>query len=207
MAASRSRRVRTGFVLDASHSLLRGLIISGFSVGVSVPALDTSANPWSATSSRATPSAITSSTPSTPKRDLLCPPRITVALRGRPGQPQQGVILYSSEYHRRRQQPQENNIICGNGRQPGSRCSVQPGASGNQILGNQIGMAGPSTNGLYVQDGNGAEGVLIESTGSLANPLGIVYASSNFVGSATGGNVISGNAGAGVQPRGRRGEP
>ena len=31
-----------GFVLDASHSLLRGLIISGFNVGVSVPALDTS---------------------------------------------------------------------------------------------------------------------------------------------------------------------
>ena len=60
-------------------------------------------------------------------------------------------------------------------------------------------MAGPSINGLYVQDGNGAEGVLIESSGSLANPLGIVYASSNFVGSATGGNVISGNAGAGVQ--------
>ena len=30
----------TGFVLDASHSLLRGLIISGFSVGVSVSALD-----------------------------------------------------------------------------------------------------------------------------------------------------------------------
>ena len=35
----------TGFVLDASHSLLRGLIISGFSVGVSVSALDTSGNP------------------------------------------------------------------------------------------------------------------------------------------------------------------
>ena len=35
----------TGFVLDASHSLLRGLIISGFSVGVSVSAFDTSGNP------------------------------------------------------------------------------------------------------------------------------------------------------------------
>ena len=59
-------------------------------------------------------------------------------------------------------------------------------------------MAGPSLNGLYVQDGNGAEGVLIESSGSLAGPQRIVYASSNFVGSATGGNVISGNTGAGV---------
>ena len=34
-----------GFVLDASHSLLRGLIISGFNVGVSVLALDSSNNP------------------------------------------------------------------------------------------------------------------------------------------------------------------
>ena len=75
---------------------------------------------------------------------------------------------------------------------------VEPGASGNQILGNQIGMAGPTINGLYVQAGNGAEGVLIESTGSLADPLGIDYASSNYVGSATGGNLISGNTGAGV---------
>ena len=59
-------------------------------------------------------------------------------------------------------------------------------------------MAGPTINGLYAQAGNGADGVLIESTGSLANPQGIVYASSNYVGSATGGNVISGNTGAGV---------
>ena len=35
----------TGFVLDASHCLLRGLIISGFNVGVSVSALDTNHNP------------------------------------------------------------------------------------------------------------------------------------------------------------------
>jgi len=75
---------------------------------------------------------------------------------------------------------------------------IIPGAAGNQILGNQIGMAGPSINGLYVQDGNGAEGVLIQSSGSLADPQDIDYASSNFVGSATGGNVISGNTGAGV---------
>ncbi len=44
--------------------------------------------------------------------------------------------------------------------------ALQPGASGNQLLGNQIGMAGPSSNGLYSQDGNGAEGVLILSSGS-----------------------------------------
>ena len=43
---------------------------------------------------------------------------------------------------------------------------IEPGASGNQVLGNQIGVVGPSTNGLYFRDGNGAEGVLIESTGN-----------------------------------------
>ena len=53
----------TGFVLDASHCLLRGLIISGFNVGVSVSALTPITTPWSATSSRATPSAITTPTP------------------------------------------------------------------------------------------------------------------------------------------------
>ena len=113
----------------------------------------------------------------------------------RAGNSQQGVVLNSSNTTVGGSNPQENNIICGNGAQG---ILVEPGASGNQILGNQIGMAGPSINGLYVQAGNGAEGVLIESTGSLANPQGIVYASSNYVGSATGGNVISGNTGAGV---------
>jgi hypothetical protein len=94
----------------------------------------------------------------------------------RAGNSQQGVVLYSINTTVGGSNPQENNIICGNGAQG---ILVEPGASGNQILGNQIGMAGPSTNGLYVQDGNGAEGVLVESTGSLANPQGIVYASSN----------------------------
>ena len=39
---------------------------------------------------------------------------------------------------------------------------------------------------------------MIQSADSLGNPLEIVYASSNFVGSATGGNVISSNHGDGV---------
>lgn len=186
----------TGFVLDASHSLLRGLIISGFSVGVSVPALDSSGNPVVGDLIQGNSIGDYFVYPVDPNTGSPLPTPNTVGFVQGQGNTQQGVVLYSSNTTVGGSNPQENNIICGNGAQG---ILVQPGASGNQILGNQIGMAGPSVNGLYVQDGNGAEGVLIDSSGSLANPLSIVYASSNFVGSATGGNVISGNAGAGVR--------
>src|SRR5271157_6032888 len=184
-----------GFELDASHSLLRGLIISGFSVGVSVSALDTSLNPvvGDLIQGNTIGDYFTFPVDTDTGTALQSPDNVEFV---RAGNAQQGVVLNSSNTTVGGSNPQENNIICGNGAQG---ILVQPGASGNQILGNQIGMAGPSINGLYVQDGNGAEGVLIESTGSLSDPQGIVYASSNYVGSATGGNVISGNGGAGVQ--------
>ena len=184
----------TGFVLDASHCLLRGLIISGFNVGVSVSALDTNHNPLvgDLIQGNSIGDYYTYHVDTDTGAALPSPDNVEFV---RAGNSQQGVVLNSSNTTVGGSNPQENNIICGNGQQG---ILVRPGASGNQILGNQIGMAGPSTSGLYVQDGNGAEGVLIESTGSLANPQGIVYASSNYVGSATGGNVISGNTGAGV---------
>ena len=37
---------------------------------------------------------------------------------------------------------QDANVICGNGAQG---VLIEPGASGNQVLGNQIGVVGPST--------------------------------------------------------------
>ena len=81
---------------------------------------------------------------------------------------------------------------------------IEPGASGNQVLGNQIGLAGPSSNGFYFLDGNGAEGILIESSGTAANPSSIVYASSNTIGGAVGdaGNLISDNHGDGIHIEG-----
>ena len=179
-----------GFVLDASHSLLRGLIISGFNVGVSVD------NPVVGDLIQGNSIGDYFLYPVDPETGAPLPSPNTVAFTQSQGNTQEGVVLNSSNTTVGGSNPQENNIICGNGAQG---ILVQPGASGNQILGNQIGMAGPSTNGLYVQAGNGAEGVLIESTGSLSDPQGIVYASSNYVGSATGGNLISGNTGAGVQ--------
>ena len=93
--------------------------------------------------------------------------------------------------------PEDANVIGGNETQG---VMIEPGASGNRVLGNQIGVAGPSSSGLYFPAGNGAEGVLIQSSGSAGNPASIVYASSNVVGGAAAGsgNVISENGSYGV---------
>ncbi len=151
----------TGFVLDASDSLLRGLIISGFNVGVSV-------------GNSAVGDLIQGNSigdyflyPVDTETGSALPAPDNVVFTQGDGNFQQGVILNSSNTTVGGSNPQENNIICGNGAEG---ILVLPGASGNQILGNQIGMAGPSTNGLYSQDGNGAQGVLIDSSGNPTEP-------------------------------------
>ena len=142
----------TGFVLDASDSLLRGLIISGFSVGVSVSALDTSGNSVVGDLIQGNSIGdyytyrVDSNVDGVGTGSPLPSPDTVVFVTGA-GNTQQGVVLNSSNTTVGGSNPQENNIICGNGAQG---ILVEPGASGNQILGNQIGMAGPSTNGLYV---------------------------------------------------------
>ena len=85
----------------------------------------------------------------------------TVILAGQ-GNTQEGILLGSANATVGGFNPDENNVISGNGAQG---VLLVPGASGNQILGNQIGVIGPSTNGLYFQVGNGADGVWIESSG------------------------------------------
>ena len=69
----------TGFVLDASHCLLRGLIISGFSVGVSVSALDTSGNPVVGDLIQGNSIGDYFTYPVDPDTGSPCPPRITSA--------------------------------------------------------------------------------------------------------------------------------
>ena len=181
----------TGFVIHASHTSLRGMMISNFDVGIAVP------NPGSVGNliqgnfignGFFYPVDVETGNP-------LPAPHSVMYTTGM-GNSLQGVVLRSTNTTVGGSNPQESNVICGNGLQG---VWIQPGGFGNQILGNQIGMAGPSEDGRYIQDGNGAEGVLIESSGSLADPLNIVFASSNFVGSATGGNLISGNGGAGIR--------
>ena len=146
----------TGFVLNTSHSTLRGLAIDGFSVGVSIP------NP-------------------TNVGDLIQGNFIGVydtylvdAQTGAPvstdpvgiagvGNADQGVLLGSANATVGGTDPQDDNVIIGNGAQG---VLIEPGASGNQVLGNQIGVLGP-VEGFYFQLGNGAEGVLIESTSNV----------------------------------------
>jgi hypothetical protein len=177
-----------GFVLSASASILRGLAIEGFSVGVSVPS----------------PSDVGDLIqgnfignyviyPVDTETGAPLPAPNNVALVGQ-GNIQQAIVLDSANATVGGTDPQDSNVICGNGAQG---VLIQPGASGNQVLGNQIGVAGPVA-GFYFQDGNGADGVLIESSGTAGDPASIVYASSNTIGGVSGGNVISANGGDGV---------
>ena len=181
----------TGFVVDASHSLLRGLIISGFDVGVSVPQLDISGNPNTGSWIQGNfigdyvlyPVDPQTGTPLTGGNSAILASGTNTL---------QGVVLFSTNTTVGGPNPQENNVIIGNGQQG---IWIEPGASGNQVVSNQIGLVGPLDNGLYATDGNGAEGVWIQSSGSLRQPANIQYASSNYVLN----NVISANASHGVR--------
>ncbi len=180
-----------GFVINASNSILRGLAIEGFGVGVSVP------NPTDVGDLiQGNFIGVYLAYPVDPMTGVALPAPNTVELVGL-GNTQQGVVLGSRNATVGGTDPQDSNVIGGNGMQG---VLIEPGASGNQVLGNQIGVAGPSSNGFYFPAGNGAEGVLIESSGTAANPSSIVYASSNIIGGAVGGagNLISANHGDGV---------
>ncbi|MFI5457958.1 MAG: beta strand repeat-containing protein, partial [Isosphaerales bacterium] len=179
-----------GFVIDASNSILRGLAIEGFGVGVSVPNTTDVGDLIQGNFI-----GVYVTYPVDPQTGIPLPSPDTVVL-ARLGNTQQGVVLDSKNTTVGGTEPQDNNVISGNGAQG---VLLQPGASGNQVLGNQIGVVGPII-GYYYQVGNGAEGVLIESSGNAGNPSSIVYSSSNIIGGAVAGagNVISANSSYGV---------
>jgi Calx-beta domain len=168
----------SGFDIDASDTNLRGLIIDGFGIGVAVQAgvfgaviqgNDIGQYPVFPVNTE-TGAAVTGPG--------------SFAIDGQ-GNSLQGVLLASTNTTVGGVETQDANVIIGNGEQG---VSVLPGAHGNQILGNQIGIDGPtSTSGLYTPDGNGSDGVLIADS---SNDVGGVASGS--------GNLISGNGGDGV---------
>ena len=172
----------TGLELDASDSIIRGLVIEGCVVGISIPSPN---DVGDLIQGNFIGEYMTYPVDPETGEPLLSPD--TVALTGL-GNSQQGIVLGSANATVGGIETQDANVICGNGAQG---VLIEPGASGNQILGNQIGVAGPSSSGLYFQAGNGAEGVLIQSTGTANNPSGIVYASSNVVGGAASAPATS----------------
>ncbi len=82
--------------------------------------------------------------------------------------------------------PQDDNVIAGNVSQG---VEIASGADGNQVLGNQIGVIGPSGDNLYYDIANGGQGILVESQ-------------SDLIGVAGAGNIISDNGGDGVEIEG-----
>jgi len=183
-----------GFLLDSSPSTLRGLIIDGFGVGVRVPQVDSSDSPIVGDLIQGNFIGTYFVYPVDPTTGIALPAPNNVAVAGL-GNSLQGVLLDSNNTTVGGTNPQEDNVIAGNGLrngQPGlpllPGVQIQPDATGDLIEGNQIGLMGPSTNGLYYKRGNGAEGVLD-------------FGSSNQIGGPVpaAGNLISGNGSHGIR--------
>src|SRR6185312_7342611 len=168
----------TGFTLGASNSILRGLIIDGFGVGVSVPNPGTVGDLIQGNDIGVYPLFFVD-----PATGLPLSGSSREGLAGQ-GNSLQGVLIGSTNATVGGVETQDANVIVGNGQQG---VSILSGAQGNQIIGNQIGILGPPTGGFFAILPNGADGVLIAS-------------SSNSVGGPApgAGNLISGNLGAGV---------
>jgi hypothetical protein len=179
----------TGLVLAASHSTVRGLIIDGFGVGISVPSTDINGKPVVGDLIQGNYIGKYVVYPVDPNTGfpLLAPNN--VALVGS-GNTQQGVLLDANNMTVGGSNPQENNVISGNGLQG---VQIQPGITGTVVAGNQIGIisTGIITSGgasLYFEVGNGAEGVLD-------------FGSSNQIGGpvSAAGNLISANGSHGIR--------
>lgn len=176
----------TGLVVDAPNCIIRGLAIDGFSTGV---AIQSTADAGDLIQGDFIGQYLVY--PVNPQTGSPLPSPDNVELLGS-GNLQQGLTIQGSNATVGGLDPQAADAIAGNGAQG---ILIEPGATGNQVLDSQIGVVGPSSNGITFLAGNGAEGVLIESAGTASNPSSIVYASSNIIGGADAGsgNVISAN--------------
>jgi hypothetical protein len=181
----------TGIVLGSSHSIIRGLILTGFDVGINELPVDGAGNPITGNLIQGNSIGDFFYYPVDPQTGSSQQGGAAVGFRFGAGNHEQGIILSGTNTTVGGVNPQEANIICGSGAEG---ILIQPGASGNQVLGNQIGVAGPSDNGLYAQDGNGGDGIQVVSSGTASDPLHIVFTSSG----SFSGNVISANQGSGI---------
>ncbi|WP_165232189.1 Calx-beta domain-containing protein [Aquisphaera insulae] len=179
----------TGLTLQSSHSTVRGLVIQGFDVGIHVLPTDISGRP--VVGDLIQGNAIGNHRYFLYAFDTGSKQPVEGYTSGL-GNTLQGIILDSTNTTVGGWNAQENNVICGNGAQG---ILVTPGASGNQIISNQIGIFGPDQSTYYVYDGNGAEGIKVVSSGSASDPANIVFTSSIQI----AGNEICTNNGAGVR--------
>ena len=177
----------TGIELDVSNSIVRGLIIDGFSTGVSIPNPGEVGDLIQGNDIGVYPLFLVD-----PVTGFALTGPTSEAIAGQ-GNSQQGVLLGSTNATVGGVEPQDNNVIIGNGllqQIPGQGQGVDilSGAQGNQVLGNEIGIVGPTgMGGFFFIVPNGSDGVLIVD-------------SSNYVGGVApgAGNLISGNLGDGV---------
>jgi hypothetical protein len=168
----------TGFVLDTSHASVTGLIIHGFGVGISVPSPNDVGNIIQGNyigKYLVYPVDPETGAPLTAPND--------VALTGT-GNTLEGIDVNANNTTVGGTNPQENNVISGNGQQG---IIIEAAATGNVVAGNQIGIISTAS-GRYFQVGNGADGVL-------------VYGASNLIGGpvVAAGNLISANHSNGVR--------
>ena len=172
----------TGFQIDASDTTLRGLIIDGFGTGVEVAAADLSDNPVRGVLVQGNfiGEALLYLVDPITGIPLAAPDNEAIDGVTNSGP---GVMIEGLNTIVGGPLPQDDNVISGDG---GPGVVIEPTAEGNELLENQIGVIGPSGNGIVYGIGNGAQGVLVES-------------SSNLIGGANLGNVISDNAEDGVE--------
>jgi len=170
-----------GFTLDSSDSILRGLIVDGFGVGVSVPKPGDVGNLIQGDDIGKYPLFPVFPTTGSPVQVN----GTNLELIGGLGNSLQGVLLGSTNATVGGVENQDSDVIVGNGRQG---VSILVGAQGNHVFGDQIGILGPiAAGGDFFRLPNGSDGVLIAD-------------SSNVVGGAAAGagNLISANRGDGV---------
>jgi hypothetical protein len=176
----------TGFLLDSSRSVLRGLIVDGFGVGVSIPKPADVADAIQGNYiGKYVVHPVNAETGA-----LLAAPN-DAAIAGH-GNSLQGIVVYGNNTTIGGTNPQESNLISGNGQQG---ILIQASGTGNLIQGNEIGVIGASSS-LYAQVPNGAEGVLIFGA---SNEVGGPAATAVQGTESDAGNVISGNGSHGIR--------